>query len=550
MEDRLRINPKKIGLWTIHPFFKKSKSTSSSEKNHPLNQTFKLQRDIGNQSIISLLQSGTKLAKLFAHESTHSIRQGKTFPPDGNTIVIRKKHTISPTVQRRVSPLLDYDRIAYEIHDAIAGLGTDEEAVYLALQRLDQDPSAIRQLEITYRTRYGSSLEADIRDDFSGSELEYALQLINRGSSRSPQRLGNIPTDQSGWEAAANRIWQAVEGLGTDEEAIFSVLLPLKRNPNYIDQLKCTYLCLHNEDLTARLQDEMSGSELAYALYLMGGAPMRKRTEVQVVSMDCARQLFQELSRLTFWNDRGTQVPVPFHFPPDGCYARAQMMVERLNELGYASRKVFAVSTTPVRLRVRTDYAGNVPPSEQPRPSQKWWFHVAPIIRVRTSSGTIVDRVMDPSMANEPISIDHWTRKMSTGVFLRLTQDQLVEHLRANRGRFASNIQVTSITSKNVYMPYGPFDEGPSEAHARLEGHRSRMTGYADLAAAHELAAVIRKQLRRNTIDADLIVGAIRASSRRTRLLLWSTLPNLRVALAARLSPADMARIDAEVTRP
>ncbi len=79
--------------------------------------------------------------------------------------------------------------IAARVRKAIKGLGTDEEAVYAALQELDRDPEAIQQLMEIYKARYPLTLIDDIRDDFSGEELEYALQFLNLGDPGSAQRI-------------------------------------------------------------------------------------------------------------------------------------------------------------------------------------------------------------------------------------------------------------------------------------------------------------------------------------------------------------------------
>jgi hypothetical protein len=101
--------------------------------------------------------------QLLAHELVHAFQANS--------------HAYQPNIFRRVAGIdvagiLDYERLAREIHGAIAGLGTDEEAVYSALQRLQHEPAAISQLEAVYSNRYGESLEKAIRGDFSGAELE------------------------------------------------------------------------------------------------------------------------------------------------------------------------------------------------------------------------------------------------------------------------------------------------------------------------------------------------------------------------------------------
>ena len=55
--------------------------------------------------------------------------------------------------------LVDPAAIAGRVHKAVAGLGTDEEAVYAALSELNHDPALIAQVSRTYLADYGETLE-------------------------------------------------------------------------------------------------------------------------------------------------------------------------------------------------------------------------------------------------------------------------------------------------------------------------------------------------------------------------------------------------------
>jgi hypothetical protein len=162
------------------------------------------------------------------------------------------------------------DDLAFQIHDAIDRLGTDEEAVYAALQRLDRDPDAVLKLENTYQRKYGSSLLRDIEDDFSGEELEYALQLMGRGDTRSAQAIQAAPTSGAEFSRAADRLHTAMDRPGTDEEAVYAVLRPFDRRLDLLGQLSGVYAQKFKHELRADIDDEMSGSELEYALWLLG----------------------------------------------------------------------------------------------------------------------------------------------------------------------------------------------------------------------------------------------------------------------------------------
>lgn len=82
---------------------------------------------------------------------------------------------------------------------------------------------------------------------------------------------------------------------------------------------------------------------------------------------------------------------VPFNYPPDCCYARAHKMCEYIAGLNISCGKVW-------------NY-GNlcVPTVNHPTGKVKWWYHVAPIVRVG-----VTETVIDPSMFNRPVTTIQW----------------------------------------------------------------------------------------------------------------------------------------------
>jgi hypothetical protein len=486
--------------------------------------------------------------RLLAHELVHVAQQGAAPPFFGVAPAVRVRAP-SGALYRYMA--VNYDRLAAELHDAMAGWGTDEEAVYRALQRLGRDPDAVRRLEAVYQSNYGESLDAAVRDDFSGEELELVLELLGRrSSSASARRIeGMAPTTPRGMRRAALRLRNAVAGWGTDEEAIFAVLLPFERDRALLEQLKRAYANVSDgENLEQRLESELSGSERDYAFYLLGGAPMRARLEVQIIPEAEANQLFQDLAGLSFWTEDNREAPLPFHYPPDGCYFRAQAMAERMTELGYASQKVFAI-TSPGSLRVQTPFGPDV---SQGGPDVTWRYHVAPIVRVRIATG-VVDMVMDPALESGPVPLNQWLGRMNPGTFSRMS----IEDMRAWASGGGPAVRGSVISSRDVYYPSSRGVDAES-AHRQLESDRPRMAVYSRRATLHEIASVIRSELAKPTPDINPIIRAIRiaphspvaSASYPARRDLWTLFPDLRTQLAARLSAADMATVEAEVSRP
>lgn len=215
--------------------------------------------------------------RLIAHELTHVVQQSGTKSigaGQNNAQEDLTSNSYSLSLQRKVVvgelPLpgkVDFNALADQVFEAIEGLGTDEEAVYRALQQLRRDPSMIDTLIGRYAQRHdGADMIADINDDFSGTELEYALQLLGRGHGMTTQEIAVGPEATTNLERAAKRLREAVEGFGTDEEAIYATLLPFNRSTQDLEQ---TYNFLYGETLRWRINDEMSGEELKYALSLL-----------------------------------------------------------------------------------------------------------------------------------------------------------------------------------------------------------------------------------------------------------------------------------------
>ena len=144
--------------------------------------------------------------------------------------------------------------------------------------------------------KYNETLEEAIHGDFSGSELEYALQLLNMGrpdARQAIERDNPAPQSEDQLRRQARRLREAVEGAGTDEEAIYAVLLPLKRQQELIQRVQTLYFELYHENLRERLIDELSGNELNHALYLMGEQPNLSNVYFKATSPEYRQQFIE-----------------------------------------------------------------------------------------------------------------------------------------------------------------------------------------------------------------------------------------------------------------
>ncbi len=144
------------------------------------------------------------------------------------------------------------DMVARQLNRAMDRVGTDESAIFAALTgRTAAERQAIRT---AYRNLTQRELEADLRDELSGSELIHAIRLLNQGMLQ--------PEDE---------IYLAMAGWGTDEATIFRVLEALRGNNAGLQQLERDYRGKYG-DLVNDLRDDLTLSEYRRAHAILSPA--------------------------------------------------------------------------------------------------------------------------------------------------------------------------------------------------------------------------------------------------------------------------------------
>jgi type VI secretion system secreted protein VgrG len=128
---------------------------------------------------------------------------------------------------------------------AMSGWGTDEDAIYAALR--GKSPAEIAAIKTEYQKRTGSSLDAALADEMSGTELAEAKAWLS----------GN----QASGAAAA--LQNASSGWGTDEAKITSTLNNL--SPDDYLAMRADFAKRSGGSVSDMLKDELSGGDLKTA---------------------------------------------------------------------------------------------------------------------------------------------------------------------------------------------------------------------------------------------------------------------------------------------
>ncbi|RME71942.1 MAG: hypothetical protein D6776_09520, partial [Planctomycetota bacterium] len=117
-----------------------------------------------------------------------------------------------------------------QLHRAMAGLGTDEAAIYDVLE--NRPPAEVVAIAQQFAQRYGmqwGSLGQALVSEMSGLELNRALGALNRAFATTFGGPGAVaaPTPNARFAFAQNAAYalhRAMAGLGTDEQTVYRIL--------------------------------------------------------------------------------------------------------------------------------------------------------------------------------------------------------------------------------------------------------------------------------------------------------------------------------------
>jgi len=155
---------------------------------------------------------------------------------------------------------------ALELHQAMRGMGTDEETVYRILETSSTDELLAIQAAFAgqFSGHWGGGLRTALYDDFSGDELARALRSLDLAELNANQ--GQATRAQI--EQAAQALHRAMKGMGTDQDALFRVLETFS-GPDLL-AIDRVFTEKHGKywggNLETALRDDLSGQDLIRAL--------------------------------------------------------------------------------------------------------------------------------------------------------------------------------------------------------------------------------------------------------------------------------------------
>ncbi|MEZ0074930.1 protein-glutamine glutaminase family protein [Planotetraspora sp. GP83] len=202
--------------------------------------------------------------------------------------------------------------------------------------------------------------------------------------------------------------------------------------------------------------------------------------------------LFATLRDAHFTPPSGAPTPIPYRYPTDGCFARAEIMANMLATSDYQVDKVFAIAAGGLRLN--TPRGGDQPGFGE-RLQVGWWYHVAPIVYIPSGGPKPEPTLLDPSVSDGPTTIGDWVGKMATSPTQpEISYDQLRQYLRGAKA-YPGDRTLVVRAGPTVYSP--PLAADPSTTLvAKPDNVVQELARTARFVPAHDVVADLDQLFR------------------------------------------------------
>ncbi|XP_050434340.1 annexin B9-like [Adelges cooleyi] len=191
---------------------------------------------LANRGIVQRIEIAEAFKTLFGKDLKKELKGGL----GGN---------LQETALAMITPLPDF--YAKELHEAISGIGTQEEVIIEILCTLSN--YGVRTVAECYEKIYGNSLEKDIKGDTSGHFKRLCVSLCLGNREEDPV------VDDAAAKADAEALYNAGEKLkwGTDESVFHRILVT--KSYQHLRRVILEYEKLTNKDLEDSIKSEFSG---------------------------------------------------------------------------------------------------------------------------------------------------------------------------------------------------------------------------------------------------------------------------------------------------
>ncbi|MEO3811752.1 protein-glutamine glutaminase family protein [Sphaerisporangium sp. B11E5] len=217
-------------------------------------------------------------------------------------------------------------------------------------------------------------------------------------------------------------------------------------------------------------------------------------TDGVLSTMEERDELFAALRAARFTPQGGQPLPIPYRYPADGCFARAEIMARMLADSGYKADKIFAIAAGDNGLRLNTSHGGDQP-GYGDRLQVQWWYHVAPILYEPSATTKPEAVVMDPSVADTPVTVADWVGRMSTRPSAQeVAYEDLRKELRASHA-YPTDRTLVVRAGRTVYAPPSAADPDTTVVAVPADVPQE-LARTAALVPAHDVVAALDQFFR------------------------------------------------------